>query len=188
MDEPPRDRPQNIPLPVGGFVPARSHQRRHVSARWWYRNLPSLIAGAGLVAAASGALLSLSPAAVPVFAGPQAVRVAESVLTTDGPGVYGGRGQAALVLTQTAQVSRGAASAVVGGLHMTGFCFMTHPRPNRYDDACTFVLGSSSFESDDVLLLDRSRAWARRYSDGRQVRIEVPVGSEVIPVPFPVGH
>jgi hypothetical protein len=54
-------------------------------------------------------------------------------------------------------------------------------------ETCTYELGSRRLTSTDRFSV-ATRTWHREYGDGVETSIMVPVGSAVVPIPFPLGR
>ena len=81
---------------------------------------------------------------------------------------------------------RAAAVMTLNGVEATGQCEI-QVLPVSASEACQFKSGAA--ESTSTGTFDfASRTWHRHYSDGVEVTIMVPRGSELIPIPFPLGH
>jgi hypothetical protein len=72
------------------------------------------------------------------------------------------------------------------GLAVTGHCVM-HVAGTSASDACEFTTGGGRLASVDNFDFG-ARVWHRHYQDGIDVTIAVPAGTELIPIPFPLGR
>ncbi len=72
------------------------------------------------------------------------------------------------------------------GLTVTGRCVM-HMIGRSASETCEFTTGANRRASVDTFD-PAARVWHRHYQDGLDVVIVVPAGTELIPIPFPLGH
>lgn len=178
---------------MGDFAPVRQKRRPPALMKFWRRNAASILTAVGLLAAAGGALATLSQPPVPVFIEANAVHIGAAVLThpADNGGVATGTlysGAAAFILVVNADGSEKASA--VEDVHSSlskGVCTMAAPTATGVTEHCSFTLGSKSFTADDTLTFSQSGHWSRVYSDGTRTQIGVPTSGGVIPVPFPIG-
>ena len=72
------------------------------------------------------------------------------------------------------------------GAATTGRCVLVATaRPVR--ETCRFVMGTLRMTAADTFD-GASRMWRRRYGDGVDVAIAVPLGSALTPIPFPIAR
>jgi hypothetical protein len=117
--------------------------------------------------------------------------VDDVVLTAANPRLEGGMrvfaGQASLAVTALRSGSMRAAAVMTSkGVEGTGQCEL-HVLALSASEACHFKSGAAELTSTATFDF-ASRTWHRRYSDGVEIAITVPRGSELIPLPFPLGH
>jgi hypothetical protein len=180
---------QILPVPLGGMVPAR--RRQNVWLLRWRRHQAGALAVLALAAAGFGVWLSTSPRGHVVSMNAGGVRVDDVVLTRVASAPYAGfqlfTGVATLALNPAAPgMMRGGAVMSWNGHATTGRCVVRTTR-HATGEACEFSIGTTRLTAADTF--DHSSStWHRRYSDGVEIAIAVPVGSALIPVPFPVGH
>ncbi len=193
--EVPVDRkPQYLPLPLGGLKPAHRAKRTRPASRWWRRHRAELVAGCGVLLAASAAVLSL-------FRPPASVYLEGDHVYVDGitllhPASNGGvvsgllyEGAATLLIIPGAD-GEVMASAVtfLHGEKVTGVCRLAPPAGGRIAERCQLQIGPTSVDCRDSMLLQTSGTWQRRCSDGKRLSIAVPTGGALVPMPFPLGE
>jgi hypothetical protein len=178
--------PQNIPLPVGGFSVVRRRHRVAQLKRWWRRNTVNIFTALGMGAAAAGAILSSTQPAVPVYQSGNFVHVADTVLHPAGSNLFVGNAAFVTAKLPSGQV-RAAASTLVRGKNVSGFCQMSFISATQVEESCSFVIGNRTVSADDQLDTAKGGVWHRRYGDGQEVSIQVPSNGSVIPIPFAIG-
>jgi hypothetical protein len=181
--------PQILPIPLGGLTPVR--RRSSVVLRRFRRHQSTALLALAAVATGGAVWLSTSSRSFTVELTASELRVDGVVLTASTPQPVGGTtvftGQASLALTTGDSGSmRAAAVMTLNGVEATGQCEM-HVLPMTASEACNFKSGAAEVTSVGTFDF-ASRTWHRRYSDGVETTITVPGGSELIPVPFPLGH
>ncbi len=94
----------------------------------------------------------------------------------------------ATVVMHTASSGVITAGAVMtwNGTPATGRCVLRSNATGSVE-TCVYEVGSVRLTSTDRFT-EKTRTWQRRYDDGVEIVIGVPVGSTVIPIPFPLGH
>jgi hypothetical protein len=156
--------------------------RRHQST--------ALLALAG-VATGCAVWLSMSSRSFTVEMTASGLRVDDVVLTVstspsvDGMRVFTGQASVALATGDPGSM-RAAAVTTVNGAEAIGQC-ESHVSSATASEACQFKRGGIELTSTATFDFV-SRSWDRHYSDGVEVTIMVPKGSELIPIPFPLGH
>jgi hypothetical protein len=181
--------PQSLPIPLGGLTPVR--RRPSVALRRFRRHQSTALLVLAGLATGAAVWLSTSSRAFTVEVTASGLRVDGVVLTASTPQSVGGMrvftGPASVALAAGESGSmRAAAVMTSNGLETTGQC-ESHVLPTTASEACQFKSGGAVFTSTARFDFG-SRAWDRRYSDGIEVTIMVPRGSELIPIPFPLGH
>jgi hypothetical protein len=108
---------------------------------------------------------------------------AQSIAAKDGRRLF--TGDAAMVLTSSPRRQvKAVAVTTVGGRAILGVCAMQRSGVDATEH-CHFAAGASTFDAEDVFWA-ADDAWHRRYSDGRSTVIDVPRGTSLVPVPFPI--
>jgi hypothetical protein len=181
--------PQILPIPLGGLTPVR--RRSSAVLRRFRRHQTTALLGLAAVATGGAAWLSTSSRSFTVEVTVGGVRVDDAVLTASTRHPVGGMrvftGQASLALTTGDSGSKRAAAVMtLNGVEETGQCEI-HVLPMTASEACRFKGGALEFTSAGAFDF-ASWTWHRRYSDGVEISIKVPRGSELIPIPFPLGH
>jgi hypothetical protein len=181
--------PQILPIPLGGLTPVR--RRSSVVLRRFRRHQSTALLALAGVAIACAVWLSMTSRSFTVEMTASGLRVDEVVLTASTPRFVGGlrvfTGPASVALTAGESGSmRAAAVMTFNGVKTTGQC-ESHVSSRTASEACQFKGGGAGLTSTATFDF-RSRTWDRRYSDGIEVTIMVPTGSELIPIPFPLGH
>jgi hypothetical protein len=180
---------QVLPVPLGGLNPVRRQPsallrscRRHQSA--------ALVALAAL--ATGGAVwLSTSPRSFMVEESAGAVRVDGVVLVASiaesrtGGRVFTGQASLALSAVKSGTLTGAAVMTWKGGA-ATGRCVL-HLLSSGASEVCQFASGATRLASADSFDV-ASRIWHRHYRDGVDITITVPRGSDLIPIPFPLGR
>jgi hypothetical protein len=159
--------------------------------RNWRRHQPRVLMGTALVAGICGVWLGASPVTSTVAMNAAGVDVDGALLTPVAPqtmpGVQVFNGPASLAITTPKRgTSHAGAVMVWGGLATTGQCVLVVIDAGA-SDACKFSEGPARFSAADTFDA-RNHVWHRRYADGVEVTIAVPVGTPLIPIPFPLGH
>jgi hypothetical protein len=181
-------RAQALPVPLGGLRPVR----RQPSAllRTWRRHQSAALLAVAATATGGAVWLAATPRSFTVEANASEVRVDGAVLTASSHGTGGIRvfsGQASLALTPSKSgMVRGAAVMVWKGMVTTGQCVL-HLGPLSATETCRFRNGAVELTSTDAFDV-ASRVWQRRYGDGIDITVTVPKGSDLIPIPFPLGR
>lgn len=181
--------PQLLPVPLGGLSPAR-HQPSTL-LRHWRRRQPMVMTAAALLIGVCGVWLGLSPATVTVRIGPSGVLVDDSLLTPlAAQSMHGLRvfnGPASLAITDAGGgTSHAGAVMTWNGLATTGQCVLVVVKSGA-SDTCRFAIGAKRLTAADTFDA-RNHVWRRHYADGVDIAIQVPAGSALIPVPFPLGR
>ena len=181
---------QYLPIPIGRTTPAhatRSRRRRRGLLRWLR------VAGttAGCIAAGAGLWLGASAPPTSVFADGEGVHVAGSLLTllpaTAGSAVRIYSGDATMiVMTLSPHDVKGVAVTRVNGTPVVGTCLM-HADRDDVHERCRFSVGPRQLEAVDRYSADGG-VWLRSYSDGGQVRVDAPIRTDLVPIPFPIGR
>jgi len=179
---------QVLPVPLGGLVPARRPPSR---ARVWRRHQSATLAALALIAGGAGVWISVAPRAHWVSFEAHAVRVDDAMLTSVAapPGatlrLFSGAATLAL-MPGGADIMRGGAVMSWNGSTTTGRCVL-ELETTRPTETCDFTLGSRHLASHDTFD-EAASVWHRHYSDGVEVAITVAQGSQIIPLPFPLGR
>jgi hypothetical protein len=182
--------PQILPVPLGGMRAARAP--RSTTSRIWRRRRRTALIAVALIAACCGVWLSTTPGSFTVAMTPATVRVDDVMLTSSGPPSAGGiqayTGPASLALSGIGSgTMHGGAVMIWKGAVATARCVLRTAADNRTSETCNFVLGQTQMSSTDVFD-ETSRTWGRRYGDGVRVSIAVPPGTDLMPIPFPLGR
>jgi hypothetical protein len=180
---------QILPVPLGGLTPVR--RRSSMVLRSWRRHESAAVLAVAVVATAGAVWLSTTSRSFTVEMNGNRIRVDDVVLTAAAPRFGNGMrvftGQASVALTAMVSGSmRAAAVMTLNGVEATGQCEI-HVLPMRTSEACQFKSGAAESTSTGTFDFE-ARTWHRRYSDGVEITIMVPRGSELIPIPFPLGH
>lgn len=135
--------------------------------------------------------LATNPVTSTVAINAAGVRVDDAFLAAVSPetvhGVQVFSGPASLAITTPhGGLSRAGAVMTWEGLATTGQCVLMVVAGGA-SDACRFTIGPARLSAADTFDA-RAHVWHRRYADGVDVTIAVPVGSALIPIPFPLGH
>jgi hypothetical protein len=181
--------PQILPIPLGGLTPVR--RRSSLILRRFRRHHSTALLVLAGVAIAGAVWLSTTSRSFTVEMTASGLRVDDVVLTASTPRFVGGMrvftGEASVALAAGEPGSmRAAAVMTLNGVKTTGQC-ESHVLSKTASEACQFKGGGAVLTSTATFDFG-SRAWDRRYSDGIGVTITVPRGSELIPIPFPLGH
>jgi hypothetical protein len=181
--------PQILPIPLGGLTPVR--RRSSVILRRFRQLQPTALLALAGVATGCAVWLSISSRSFTVEMTASGLRVDDVVLTVstsrsvDGMRVFTGQASVALTTGEPGSM-RAAAVTTVNGVEATGQC-ESRVLSTTASEACQFRRGGIELTSTATFDFV-SRTWDRRYSDGIEVTIMVPRGSELIPIPFPLGH
>jgi hypothetical protein len=189
--EPALDRsPQTLPVPLGGLSPAR--RQSSALAWWWRRHQPTALTVIAIASIGVAVWVSTSPRSFSVVVRGGDVSVDGEILTpavqepANGVRVFTGRGSVAIGAASSG-TTRSGAVMTWNGLAMTGQCVL-HVTGANASEACEFTTeGGARVTSVDNFDFD-ARVWHRRYQDGMDVTIAVPAGTELIPIPFPLGR
>ncbi len=159
--------------------------------RTWRRHQSAALLAVAAAATGGAVWLATSPRSFTVAANASEVRVDGVVLTASAPHVKGGMrvftGQASLALTPAKSgMVHGAAVMVWKGMVTTGKCVL-HLAPLSASETCRFRNGAVELTATDTFD-SASRLWHRRYGDGVDVTVMVPKGSDLVPIPFPLGR
>jgi hypothetical protein len=103
----------------------------------------------------------------------------------NGTRVFTGRGSLAIT-TVSAGTTRAGAVMTWNGLAATGHCLL-HRAGSHASEACEFTTGADRLTSVDTFDF-AAMVWHRHYQDGIDVTIAVPAGTELIPIPLPLGR
>ncbi len=119
------------------------------------------------------------------------MRVDDVVLTqvasTPASGLRVFTGVATLALSAPGQqIVRAGAVMTWNGHTTTGRCVVDVAR-HATGETCAFSIGATRLSAVDSFDSTASQ-WHRHYSDGVDIAIDVPRGTTLIPIPFPVGH
>ena len=90
------------------------------------------------------------------------------------------------VTTLSSVLVRAGSVMTWNGLPTTVRCVLGRG-PTGAHETCAYAIGGIRLTSIDTYAT-RTRTWIRRYDDGLVVTITVPRGSELIPIPFPLGR
>jgi hypothetical protein len=172
---------------VGQNVPLGPLDSPHVVRRHWRRRFDRmsavpihvLLAVAGLILAALGVWLSVSPSQVVVSQEPAVYTITGIRLEARGGGAYSGE-SGALVERDEGETLRAAASTTLNGRAMTGLC--AWGKHAGYA-SCLFTISGRTVTATDTRT---SYGWRRRYDDGEEVDLLVR-GKGIVLVPFAVG-
>lgn len=180
---------QLLPIPLGGLAPVR--RRPSSVARFWRRHRVAATMVLALASTGGGVWLSVSPRASSVGEDAGGVHIESITLTAVTPQSVTGmrlfRGDAALAISaEKLGLVRAGAVMTWGGAPATGQCVLRSAVAHT-TEACTFVIGATRLSAVDVYDT-RARTWHRQYADGLDLAISVPVGEDVIPIPFPLGR
>jgi hypothetical protein len=159
--------------------------------RHWRRQQTRVLVTMALVIGICGVWLALSPATFTVRMGPSGVLVDGSLLAPMAAqserGLRVFSGPASLAITDVDEgTSRAGAVMTWAGLSTTGRCVLIVVASGASDN-CRFTIGPERVTAADTFDA-RAHAWHRHYSDGVDVAINVPAGSALIPIPFPLGR
>jgi hypothetical protein len=179
---------QTLPIPLGGLAPVRRHSTWLRRTMRTHRSVPVLILA--LACAASGVWLSVAPR--PFEAGEDTAGIHIDGITlmrmsqsTASVAAY--TGDATVVIhTAPSGVITAAAVMTWNGTPAKGRCVLRGNATGSVE-MCVYEVGSVRLTSTDRFT-EKTRTWQRRYDDGLEIVIGVPVGSTVIPIPFPLGH
>ena len=182
-------RTQALPVPLGGLRPVR--RQSSALMRAWRRHQSAALLAIAAVATGIALWLSTSPRSFTVVANAHEVRIDGGVLSALPQHIAAGlrvfTGQASLAITPAKSgVMHGAAVMLWKGLATTGRCVLDLG-PLRATEACRFRYGALELTAVDTFDFG-SRLWHRRYGDGVDITVVVPKGSDVIPMPFPIGR
>jgi hypothetical protein len=162
-------------------------------ARLW-RCRVEIAAAVGLILAAAGVLVTVTRPPLAVYLSGDAVHV-DGVTLSQAPGNGGLRtgrlytGAATMVLTAGPDSSVIASAVTFAkGEEVRAVCTLDASASFEVRERCQFQMGDTSFNCDDVFSLTAPGEWLRRCSDGQVLKIEVPTGAELIPMPFPLGR
>jgi hypothetical protein len=184
-------RAQYLLVPLAGLQPVRRPRAVPRLVRLWRRRVQlATLLGVTLVIAA-GVVTATTP--------PVAVYLSDDAVHADGltlvhPAGNGGlatgrlyTGAATMLLT-AGPGGTVVASAVTyrSGQKVRAVCTLYSPGGTEVWEACDIRTGRTTVVCHDVFDL-AAGAWRRHCSDGQVLSIEVPAGTEVIPVPFPLG-
>ena len=159
--------------------------------RTWRRRQSAALLAIAAAATGGAVWLSTSPRSFTVEANASEVRVDDVVLTASPPHVTGGirvfTGQATLALTPAKSgMVHGAAVMIWKGMVTTGQCVLRLGALSA-TEACRFRNGAVETTATDIFD-SASRLWHRRYGDGVDITVMVPKGSDLVPIPFPLGR
>jgi len=180
---------QHLPVPLGGRTPVHARLSRGFAyplRRRWRAVLVAL----GSISACFGAWLAVATPEAWVFGDSAGVHVGGVTLVEQpvdrrhDERVFVGDAVLTIEL-RNGEPATASGVAVVNGLHSTGICRIKRIAGDLSED-CTFRIGVHSMAAHDVYGSAAS-AWERRYGDGSEIRLRVPAGGHVVPVPFPVG-
>ena len=182
--------PQNLPVPLGGLVPAHRNESR--LSRNWRRQRARILSVAGLMLAVAGGWLAVATPSLPVYADGRGVHVGEVTLVPlqhqlqQGVRVYTGAVAFAVVDVSPRQV-RASAVTTMNGVSVSGVCHLVRTGGGDAREDCAFSVHGATLHSIDVFD-SSSHTWRRTYSDGRTASFAVPPGASVVPVPIPLGR
>jgi hypothetical protein len=177
---------QNLPIPIGGTRPA--HRPRRALFIAWHRYKMQLIVGLALSLVASGAVLVASTPPLAVFADNQGVHIGSTTLREQAgqpSDVQVYAGEAVLVLRRRGASLVAAGVTKLNGHAVSGRCDMSLQAAKQMTETCTFFMPGGHVSHASDVFDPSANEWRRKYSDGRTLRIEVPSGERIIPVPIP---
>ncbi|HKR98626.1 MAG TPA: hypothetical protein VJU79_03835 [Candidatus Dormibacteraeota bacterium] len=179
---------QHLPVPLGGSSPFHASPPRPRAVRL-RRHWRMVLVVLGCAAAGGGIALTATHSDIAVFADVTGVHVGNLTLHQRDSGVPGERvfaGDAVLAIAMHGtNTFEGSGVALVQGRRSVGSCTMTVHAETTVED-CDLRLGATRLRAHDVYSAAR-REWLRRYADGTEITMQVPPGSSVIPIPFPIG-
>jgi hypothetical protein len=153
-----------------------------------HRSAPLL--ALALVAAGTGAWLSTSPRSFDAGRDGAGVHIDGFVLEPVAQSPAGTQvftGVASLVIAKaSAGVVHAGAVMTWNGSSVSGRCVLAL-RAAGTREVCDYLIGSARLSATDTYSA-ATRTWHRRYSDGVEVAVEVPGGTTLIPIPFPLGR
>jgi len=181
--------PQNLPVPLGGLVPAHHHES------WLTRNMrrqqARILSVSGLALGVIGGWLAVATPSLPVYADENGVHVGELTLLPlqhqpQGMHVYTGS-VAFVVIDVSPRQTRASAVTTLNGVSVSGVCHLMRAGGGDAREKCAFSVRGTALHSTDVF--DSStHTWRRTYSDGRTASFGVPPGKSVVPIPIPLGR
>jgi hypothetical protein len=178
---------QALPIPLGGLSPAhrRSTPLRRTLRR--HRSAPMFVLA--LAASCTGVWLSTGPRSFDVGQDPIGIHVDDITLTRasqlSGGEVFTGAATVVIRTTPSGAVRAGAVMTW-NGVRATGRCALISSAQGARE-TCVYEIGATRLTSNDTFVA-RTRTWSRRYGDGVEIAINLPIGSALIPVPFPLGR
>jgi len=179
---------QTLPVPLGGLAPVRRQSRAMRRTLRHYR--PALLMAFAFAASGCGVWLSISPRTFDAGGDAVGVHIDDMTLTPVAHPESGIRvftGAATLVIVvPSPHTERAGAVTTWNGIPTTGRCVLTDGAAVT-GETCEYDMGITRLTSVDSFTA-ATRTWHRRYSDGVEITVEVPVGSAVIPIPFPLGR
>ena len=179
---------QTLPVPLGGLAPVHRHSTAMRRTLRRHRSVPLM--ALAFAASGCGVWLSTSPRSFDAGGDGSRVQIDDMTLTPieqpeSGPTVF--TGAAPLVIVAPSPHSeRAGAVTTWNGVPTTGRCVLTDGAAVA-SEVCEYAIGTARLTSTDIFTT-ATRTWHRRYSDGVEITIAVPAGSEVIPIPFPLGR
>jgi hypothetical protein len=106
-------------------------------------------------------------------------------MSAKSPRVFTGGGSLAITAVASG-TTRAGAVMIWKGLATTGQCVL-HVIGRSASETCEFTTGADQVASVDIFDF-AAGVWRRHYQDGIDVTIAVPAGTELIPIPFPLGR
>lgn len=179
---------QTLPVPLGGLAPVHRHSTAMRRTLRRHRSVPLM--ALAFAASGSGVLLSTSPRSFDAGGDAAGVHIDDMTLAPaaqpkSGTTIF--TGAATLVIVAPSpRTERAGAVTTWNGVPTTGRCVLTDGVAVT-SEMCEYEMGTARLTSTDSYTA-ATRTWHRRYSDGVEITIAVPTGSEVIPIPFPLGR
>jgi len=186
--------PQHLPVPLGDLRPRRQARGAAAPTRFWRRRNSEIVAAVGMLLAIAAAVVTVTRPPLSVYLEGDTVHVGGLALThqAGNGGLTEGSlftGPATLLMVTRSDGSV-VASAVtfLAGRRVTGVCHFGPPGATEIMEHCELHIGGASVTCDDTLRFDAPGSWQRRCSDGQALTVSVPDGTDVIPMPFPLGR
>jgi hypothetical protein len=179
---------QTLPVPLGGLTPVHRHS---TTMRRTLRRHPSVpLVALALATGGAGVWLSTSPRAFTAGQDAAGIEVGGLTLTPiaqPSRSTQSFTGVASVVIdTVSSGVARAGAVMTWDGFPTTVRCVLVRSATG-VSETCAYDIGTTRLTSADSYSA-KTRTWSRRYSDGMEITITVPNGSELIPLPFPLGR
>jgi hypothetical protein len=179
---------QTLPVPLSGLAPVHRHSTAMGRTLRRHRSVPLM--ALAFAAFGCGVWLSTSPRSFDSGGDAAGVHIGDMTLTPvaqQGSGTTIFTGAATLVIVAPSpRTERAGAVMTWNGVPTTGRCVLTDGAAVA-SEMCEYEIGAARLTSTDSFTA-ATRTWHRRYSDGVEITIAVPAGSEVIPIPFPLGR